>query len=259
MTELVILALLAGNLYFAKKLLSRDNKKSEPAEVETTEVQKDEKSDAVEEAKESNGKPHNPLDSKIAAVIGTSNYDSDTYRNIVKEVVKEVVPLIIEEYGNYADAGLPEPPSKTDPRRVPDENLDDVFTNRTVSELTGEEPDTAEPRADGIDFNDMNTTMKVLKKESDKSEDVAVAQKTLRELEGTTIKEQISLDPNIRKRIMLIELHLPSSEPEEDAQESDYDSDSDNEDSRPEKHKKILFRADIDTTGIDIIDFNVIH
>lgn len=256
MTALVILALLAGNLYFAKKLLSRDNKKIESESIDIKDVEfaqptKETNPDKEEAVKEK-------IKSAITDVIGSSSYDPDAYRNIVKEVVKEVVPLIIEEYGNFADAGLPERP---DPRTVPNDQLDEVFSNKTVSDLTGEDPDTAEPRAEGLDFNDMNTTIKVVKGESDNPEDVVVAQKTLNELEGTTIKEKLSLDPNIRKRIMLIELHLPKSEPVEDEQESDNvpGADSDKNDVQPEKPKKILFHADIDTTDIDVIDFNVIH
>ena len=258
MTALVILALLAGNLYFAKKLLSGDSKKSDkPKEIENP-AESEETARVEESADETSV---NPLESKIASVVGASNYDPETYRNIVEEVVKEVVPLIIEEYGNYADAGLPEPEpvEKINPRRVPNDQLDDVFSNKTVSDLTGEEPETAEPRAEGIDFNDMNTTMKVVKGESEKPEDMEVAKETLRELEGTAIKEQISLDPNIRKRIMLIELHLPKSEPEGDNETENNDSNSATNDGQPEKPKKILFHADIDTTDIDVIDFNVIH
>ncbi len=257
MTGLLILALLAGNLYFAKKLLSRDNRDKASEVVDVKDVEFEKPTEETPQNSEETVKKQ--IESKIADVVGASSYDPETYRNIVKEVVKEVVPLIIEEYGNFADAGLPEQTEKTDPRRVPDDQLDDVFSNKTVSDLTGEEPDTAEPQADGLDFNDMNTTMKVVKGESEKPEDLEVAKVTLKELEGTAIKEQISLDPNIRKRIMLIELHLPKSEQEENAQESDNDTDSDKTVSQQEKPKKILFHADIDTTDIDGIDLNVIH
>lgn len=259
MTGLVILALLACNLYFAKKLLSRDNKDKTSEAVDVKDVESAKATEETPPSREESVKKQ--IESNISDVIGASSYDPETYRNIVKEVVKEIVPLIIEEYGNFADAGLPEQTDKNDPRRVPDDKLDDVFSNKTVSDLTGEEPDAAEPRADGLDFNDMNTTMKVIKGESEKPEDIEVAKETLKELEGTTIKEQVSLDPNIRKRIMLIELHLPKSEPEEDAQDSDSDTDTDSDKTvgQQEKPKKILFHADIDTTDIDGIDLNVIH
>lgn len=55
----------------------------------------------------------------------------------MEEVVKEVVPLIIEEYGSYADAGLPEPPIKADTGVVPVEKLDEVFSNKTVADIMG--------------------------------------------------------------------------------------------------------------------------
>lgn len=253
MTVFIVLALLASNIVLAKMLLSRDNKKAEVS----SDVHEDR---FPETAAEDNNASNvtNPLDEKIASVVGESKYDPDTYKQIVQEVVKEVVPLIIEEYGNYADAGLPEPPVSKDAGVVPVEKLDEVFSNQTVAEIMGENPEPAEPRADGIDFNDINTTMDVLTEKSDSPEDWAVAKRTLHELEGTTIKEEISLDPSIKKRIMLIELHLPEKKDEPDELlTSTIDEDkTDTPQSRP---RKILFHADIDTSDIDEIDFNVYH
>ena len=78
----------------------------------------------------------NPIEEKIASVVGESKYDPDTYKQIVKEIVKEVVPLIIEEYGNFADAGFPELEDKKSSIVVPNDKLDEVFSNTTVAELT---------------------------------------------------------------------------------------------------------------------------
>lgn len=253
MTVFLVLALLASNIVLARMLLSKDNKKSAaPSEgdgkgVPEIPVENDTAPDATD-----------PLDEKIASVVGASRYDPDTYKKIVEEVVKEVVPLIIEEYGNYADAGLPEPPANDDTGIVPVDKLDEVFSNRTVADITGEAPEPAEPRADGIDFNDINTTMNVLTDKSDDPEDLKIAQRTLQELEGTAIKEEISLDPAIKKRIMLIELHMPekdgaSNEPSEPTMKEE------NVESLQSKPRKILFHADIDTSDIDEIDFNVYH
>jgi len=253
MTVFLVLALLASNIFLAKILLSKDTKKtSEPSDVTTNNVS--------EETSDNNSIPetNNSLDEKVAAIVGESKYDPDTYKKIVEEVVKEVVPLIIEEYGNYADAGLPEPPIKEDSGVVPIEKLDEVFSNKTVADIMGETPEPAEPRADGIDFNDINTTMNVLKEKSDNPEDLKIAQRTLQELDGTVIKEEISLDPAIKKRIMLIELHLPKKDEEsnEPTTSTMYEDKTVEQQAKP---KKILFHADIDTSDIDEIDFNVYH
>lgn len=256
MTVFVVLALLAGNIFLAKMLLSKENKKPCDAETETGKPLKEYKKANTSRATV-NQPQENTIEDKIASVVGESKYDPDTYKQIVREVVKEAVPLIIEEYGNYADAGLPDTKAHKKIPQVPADQFDDVFSNKTISEVTGEDPDPAEPRADGVDFNDINTTMNVLKEKSDNAEDMAVAQRTLRELEGTTIKEQISLDPAIRKRIMLIELHLPPKE------EMDSPSEKGNQPKEAVNEtadkKKLLFHADIDTSDIDGIDFNVFH
>ena len=52
--------------------------------------------------------------------------------------------------------------------------------------------------------------MNVLKETSNNPEDMEVAQETLRKLDGTVIKEKLSLDPAIQKKILLIELDRKS-------------------------------------------------
>lgn len=249
MTALVILALLAGNVFLAKMLIAKDKPQIQP--------DKETKSETKPDEREGHEEPESEAD-KIATVIGKSTFEPEEYRKLVKEVVKEVVPLIIEEYGSLADAGLPEPPglSKKD-MQVPVERLDEIFSEHTIAEIMGEKPEPVEPQADGVDFEAMNTTMKVVKGKSDKAEDMAVAKDTLEKIDGTPIKDKLSLDPEIQKRILLIELHLPKSD--ESPVAPDESIATDNDVAKPEKPKKILFHADIDTTDIDLIDFNVIH
>ena len=76
----------------------------------------------------------------------------------------------------------------------------------------------------------------------------------LPDIQGTQIIEKIKLDPLVRKRILMIECQLPEI-PEEN-------NTADTPPSNPEEtkqKKKIVFHADIDTTGIDAIDFNILH
>ena len=198
MTVFVVLALLASNIFLAKMLLSKDKEK---ADSPSTDAASDNTPDPPKNNNEgvSDASVENPIEEKIASVVGESKYDPDTYKQIIKEIVKEVVPLIIEEYGNFADAGFPELEDKKSSIVVPNDKLDEVFSNTTVAELTGEAPEPTEPCADGLDFNDMTTTMNVLKEKSDNPEDMEVAQETLRKLDGTVIKEKLSLDPGIHK------------------------------------------------------------
>ncbi len=64
---------------------------------------------------------------------------------------------------------------------------------------------------------------------------------------GTEIIERIALDPIVRKRILMIECQLPVMIFEPETEEA--------ENKKPAK--KIVFHADIDTTGFDGIDFNI--
>lgn len=261
MTVFVVLALLASNIFLAKMLLLKDKEK---ADSHSTAAASDNTPDPPKNNNEgvSDASVENPIEEKIASVVGESKYDPDTYKQIVKEIVKEVVPLIIEEYGNFADAGFPELEDKKSSIVVPNDKLDEVFSNTTVAELTGEAPEPTEPCADGLDFNDMTTTMNVLKETSDNPEDMEVAQETLRKLDGTFIKEKLSLDPAIQKKILLIELHLPKQtkeETEDTIPEHDQNDSAQSPESQPDKPKRVLFHADIDTSDIDEIDFNVYH
>ena len=58
---------------------------------------------------------------------------------------------------------------------------------------------------------------------------------------------------------MLIELHLPKKDEESNEQPTTSTMDEDETVEQQTKPKKILFHADIDTSDIDAIDFNVYH
>ena len=111
-----------------------------------------------------------------------------------------------------------------------------------------------EPRAGGSDFNDIRTTLNVLKGESDNPDDKNIAHRVLPDIQGTQIIERIKLDPLVRKRILMIECQLPEIPTENDATNTPQ---SKPEEAKPKK--KIVFHADIDTTDIDAIDFNILH
>ncbi len=240
----LIIALLVSNVWLIRKVLNKP---------ETVLSSKNEApvSDIVENIPE-------PQE-----VVGASSFDirqfTDSVRDAAKEAAveaaKEVIPLIIKEMGTPADAGLPDEKEDTPPIQVPAENLDKVFTNLSASELTGDAPIPAEPDAEGIDFDEIQRTMDVLKDKPHTPEDVKTARRVLNELEGTELIEYVKLDPVVRKRILMIECRLPDLE-DENGNVPDTPSD---ETPPPSKPRKIVFHADIDTTDIDAIDFNILH
>ncbi len=94
----------------------------------------------------------------------------------------------------------------------------------------------------------------MLKGESDNPDDKNVARRVLPDIQGTQIIEKIKLDPLVRKRILMIECQLPEIPTESDTPDAPPTK---LEEAKPKK--KIVFHADIDTTDIDAIDFNILH
>ena len=175
---------------------------------------------------------------------------------IVKVAVHEAVPEVLKVLGRFCDADpadIEEPAenvSDEHSRIVSNDRLDEVFTHSTVtaSDLGDEEPEVLPPKADGLDFEAMQTTVNVLKGNSTSEEDMAIAKQTLPDMVGTEILERIALDPIVRKRILMIECQLPVMVFEPETGETAEEKKS---------TKKIVFHADIDTTGVDEIDFNI--
>lgn len=234
MEMILIIALLASNVWLIRKVLAKPDAVTSPKqEPETAPI---------------------PAKEEVADIIGSSSLDITQFADAIKEAVtdaaKEAIPLIIKELGTPADAGLPDAP----PMQVPKENLDDVFSNLSASELTGEAPAPAAPNAGGVNFEEMQTAMDVLKDKPHTPEDENTARRVLNELEGTELIEYVKLDPIVRKRILMIECRLP----EVDDGGTDDDNPS-SETSPSQSPRKIVFHADIDTTDIDAIDFNILH
>lgn len=238
MEMILIMALLASNVWLIRKVLA--------------------KPEVTDQYRQEPETPSIPEPEEATDVIGSSSFDisqfADAIREATKDAVveatKEAIPLIIKELGTPADAGLPEPP----PMQVPRENLDEVFSNLSASELTGETPAPAAPNAGGVNFEEMQKTMDVLKDRRHTPEDERTARRVLNELEGTELIEYVKLDPIVRKRILMIECRLPEAD---DADGDTAESATVTTPSRPPR--KIVFHADIDTTDIDAIDFNILH
>ena len=239
METALIIALLASNLWLIRRVLT--------------------KSDMAKTVKETpKPEPAPPAETEAEAgddsVVGKSTFDINEFKDVLREAAKEVIPLIIKEYGKPSDAGFPDEPEEKSSAQIPVEKLDEVFATQSASELTGEELPPGEPRAGGSDFNDIRTTLNVLKGESDNPDDEKVARRVLPEIKGTQIIERIKLDPLVRKRILMIECRLPETPVENDTADA---LPAKPEEAKPKK--KIVFHADIDTTDIDAIDFNILH
>ena len=243
MEMVLIIALLVSNVWLIRKVLNKPDvpKPEKPQDAET---------------------PPAPEPEEPADIVGTSTFDirefTDSVREAAKEAAveaaKEAIPLIVKELGTPADAGLPEESEQAYPKQVPKEDFTKVFSNLSASELTGETPPPAEPNADGIDFEDMRKTMEVIKDKPHTPEDEKTARRVLTELEGTELIEYVKLDPVVRKRILMIECRLPEVEETEDPTATSSEEPASNPQTR-----KIVFHADIDTTDIDAIDFNILH
>ena len=241
METLFIIALLASNVWLIRKVLT--------------------KPDSQAAGKNDNCVPPKqpPADEvPVEEVVGKSSFDADKFMDSFREIAKEaaaeaareVVPLIVMELGKPSDAGLPDTPEEKPSVQIPPEKLDEIFSTHSVSELTGEMPTLGEANADGIDFEEMQTAMKVLKNQPHTTEDEQTARRVVSELEGTEIIEYVKLDPVVRKRILMIECQLPDVPEDAPAVKTDE---------AIEKVRKIVFHADIDTTDIDAIDFNILH
>lgn len=241
METLFIIALLASNVWLIRKVLT--------------------KPDTPAKGKNDNCAPPEPPpadEAPVEEVVGKSSFDADKFMDSFREIAKEaaaeaareVVPLIVMELGKPSDAGLPDPPEEKPSFQIPPEKLDEIFSTHSVSEITGEMPSPTEANADGIDFEEMQTAMKVLRNQPHTSEDEQTARRVVSELEGTEIIEYVKLDPVVRKRILMIECQLPDVPEDAPAVKTDE---------AIEKVRKIVFHADIDTTDIDAIDFNILH
>ena len=234
----IIIALLASNVWLIRRVLTKpDTVQKPPAEKPSVPVV------AAETAEDD--------------IVGQSTFDINEFKDVVreaaKEAAKEVIPLIIKEYGKPSDAGLPDIPDEKPSSQIPVDRLDEVFSTHSASELTGEELPPEMPRAGGSDFKDISTALNVLKGNSTTPEDEETARRVLPDIQGTEIIEKIKLDPLVRKRILMIECRLPEIPTENDTPPDKPPT----EEKKPKK--KIVFHADIDTTDIDAIDFNILH
>ncbi len=195
----------------------------------------------------------------VEEVVGKSSFDADKFMDSFREIAKEaaaeaareVVPLIVMDLGKPLRCRT----ARINPKKS--RRFRYLLKNWTIySPLTPSVSLPAKLRLrpmqmpTAIDFEEMQTAIKVLKNHPQHHEDEQTARRVVSELEGTEIIEYVKLDPVVRKRILMIECQLPDVPEDAPAVKTDE---------AIEKVRKIVFHADIDTTDIDAIDFNILH
>ena len=195
METALIIALLASNLWLIRRVLTKPDTAKTVKETTTPKPASDIETESYTAEEDS--------------VVGKSTFDINEFKDVLREAAKEVIPLIIKEYGKPSDAGFPDEPEEKPSAQIPVEKLDEVFATHSASELTGDEIPSEEPRAGGSDFNEISTAVNVLKGNSDNPDDKETARRVLPDIQGTQIIEKIKLDPLVRKRILMIECQLP--------------------------------------------------
>lgn len=224
METLVIVALLASNIFLIGKVM-RKNVSIPDSESPST--------------KEST--PVEPVPVAEEGIVGRSHVDPALI-SIIKEEVREEVARVKQEFTDPKDVEIEESDSeKLQIPTIPQEQLDKVFSHKTVGESFGESPIEQEPQP-GDDFKALESAVRVAKDEPHTPEEASAAKETLRNLQGTVIAERLSLDPKVRKRILSI-IYQDDDEPLNDEAIA---------------KKKVVFSKTLDTKDIDLIDFNIL-
>ncbi len=236
MEVLLIVALLASNIYLIGKVLKKPAKGQPPAPATNTE---DTPSTASSEADDD-------------SLVGRSHYDMDRLNALIDakvnsrldEKVDEIVTRVKTELTSPEDVGLsPEETEQTEPpKTIPQEKLDEVFTHHSVDESLGNAPEITERQTGGQDFKALESAVRVAKDEPHTPEEAAAAKETLKEIRGTVIEERLSLDPKVRTRILSI---IYSDEDEPLSKEVIA-------------KKKVVYSKPIDTVDIDQINLNIL-
>ena len=237
MEVLLIVALLASNIYLIGKVLKKPAKGQPPAPGANT------------EEVPSTASSSEPDDDSL---VGRSHYDMDRLNALidakvnsrVDEKVDEIVTRIRTELTSPEDVGLPpeEPAQPEQEKTIPQEKLDEVFTHHSVDESLGNAPEITERQTGGQDFKALESAVRVAKDEPHTPEEASAAKETLKEIQGTVIEERLSLDPKVRTRILSI---IYSDEDEPLSKEVIA-------------KKKVVYSKTIDTVDIDQINLNIL-
>lgn len=239
MELLLIIALLASNIFLIGRVLKKPEAKpedkkppktDEPSPVEAHTVDDD---DLVGRSHVDMERINALIDARVAAANTKVNADIERLNRVVAELTR---PEDVGMDSDDTDDSKPTIPS------IPQEQLDEVFTHHTVGESLGEPPVPQEPVTGGQNFKELESAVRVAKDEPHTPEEAAAARQTLKEIEGTQLGDRISLDPKVRTRILTIV----------------YGDEDEPLSKEVIAKKKVVFSKTIDTLDVDQININIL-
>lgn len=243
MELLLIALLLVSNLFLIGRFLKKSESKPPSAESSPPSPPAEDKNETSAPARSDDS------DSLISkSIVDLSRIQSLIESKVkarVANMVDEMVERAVLEMTKPEDVGLPpeDPaPQKPEIPPIPKEELDQIFTHKTVSESMGDVPELQEPQDGGHDFNSLESAVRVAKDEPHTPEEAAAAKETLAQIQGTEISERIALDPKVRTRMLAI-IYGDSDEPLNKETIS---------------KKKVVYSGTIDTFDVDKINLNIL-
>lgn len=240
MELILIITLLASNIFLIGKFLKKpDNKPVE--EPPPTKSKAEEKN--VEKPSETLREDDNLIARSIVDLTRLNTLIESKVKARVANMVDDMVERAVQELTKPEDVGLlPEEPVKPQIPPIPQEELDNVFTHKTVGESLGENPDPQEPQTGTHDFKAIESAVRVAKDEPHTPEEAKAAKETLADIQGTVIADRIALDPKVRTRMLSI-IYGDSDEPINEETIS---------------KKKVVFSGTIDTFDVDQLNLNIL-
>lgn len=239
MEYLLILTLLASNIFLIGKFLKKPDGKSSPLPPQAPSPPKaDPKPEKADD-------DDNIISKSIVDLTRINSLIESKVKARIANMVDEMVERTVQELTKPEDVGLPseeqELPKPAIPT-IPQDKLDEAFTHKTVSESFGEEHELREQETEGHDFKAIESAVRVAKDEPHTEEEAKAAKETLTSIQGTVIADRIALDPKVRKRI----LSIIYGDPDEPLTEETI------------SRKKVVFSGTIDTFNVDEINLNIL-
>lgn len=241
MEMILILALLASNVFLIGRFLKKSECKPPTPTASPPEAT----------AEEKKPEPASTKTDDDDSLITKSIVDLSRIQTIIESKVKARVANMVDEMVERAvlemtkpeDVGLPpedpEPQKKEIPT-IPQDQLDNTFTHRTVSESMSDEPEAQLPQDGGHDFNSLESAVRVARDEPHTKEEAEAAKETLAQIQGTEIADRIALDPKVRTRMLAIVYgDGPLTE-------------------KALSKKKVVYSGTIDTFDVDKINLNIL-
>lgn len=243
MELLLIALLLVSNIFLIGRFLKKSDNKPPASEPPSQTSPTEDKKDCPAPAKTDDA--DSLITKSIVDLCRIQTLIESKVKARVANMVDEMVERAVLEMTKPEDVGLP--PEEPAPQKpvippIPQEQLDKIFTHKTVSESMGEAPEPQEPQDGGHDFNALESAVRVAKDEPHTPEEAAAAKEILTQIQGTQIADHIALDPKVRTRM----LSIIYGNPDEPINEKTI------------SNKKVVYSGTIDTFDVDKINLNIL-